>query len=191
MLHLPARSNEGLAVRNSLWFLTILLPLLPIAATADSSDGQYFCVVEHVAGITLSWEGANRTVLSGKVTIPDNDMKFFINVGPKKYGDLPREICARDIDWMKKVFERGMPFPDRGPNVDAREFIAHNCFTSSEITMEQNGRHFNGYGGPYYYGSLPQTWFVFNRDYSFEMGMFYDNGPVIEYGRCTKIESPK
>ena len=102
------------------------LVLLPIAAAADwdeNSVGQYFCVVEHVAGINFSHDGAYRTVSSGKATIPDSDMKFFIKVGPKKYDDTRREICARDIDWIKKVFEKGMPFPNHGPNVDDRQWI--------------------------------------------------------------------
>ena len=74
---------------------------------------------------------------------------------------------------------------------------AFNCFTSSEITwspLERNRRdyRFDGYGGsPDYYGSGPDTWFSFYNDYSFRMGFGYDEGPVIEYGHCTKIEPPK
>jgi hypothetical protein len=194
-----ATLSMAIAVRVSVPWLAFIAPLLPIAATAASGgdkDGQYFCVVEHLAGITFSHDGANRTVLSGKVTIPESDMKFFIKVGPKKYDDTRREICAADIDWIKKVFERGMPYPDHGPNVDDRQWIGPNCFTSSEITWSplekryKGDYKFEGYGGPYYYGAQPETWFVFEGD-SFNMGMFYDNGPVIEYGHCTKIEPPK
>lgn len=191
-------------MRGSLCFLTMLMPLLPIAALADwdeNSVGQYFCVVEHVAGITFSHDGANAKALSGKVNIPESDMKFFIKVGPKEYNDTRREICAADIDWIKKVLEKGMPYPKHGPGVDDREWIGLNCFTSSEITLRpldgnsSFGRRdykFNGYGGsPDFYGAGNTNWFSFYNDYSFRMGFGYDSGPVLEYGHCTKIEPPK
>jgi hypothetical protein len=178
----------------------MFVSLLPIAATVDwdeNSVGQYFCVVEHVAGITFSHDGANEKVLSGKVTIPESDMKFFIKVGPKEYNDTRREICAADIDWIKKVLEKGMPYPKNGPGVDNREWIGLNCFTSSEITLRPLDERkpdwwFRGYGGsPDYYGAGNANWFSFYNDYSFRMGFLYDAGPVIEHGHCTKIEPPK
>jgi hypothetical protein len=44
------------------------------------------------------------------------------------------------IDWIKKVFEKGMPNPDNGgPDVDKREYVGLNCFTSSEIASTRAG----------------------------------------------------
>jgi hypothetical protein len=128
-------------------------------------------------------------------------MKFFIKVGPKQYLDNQREVCAKDIDyWFKKVFEKGISYDDTpNPGVDERQWIGLNCFTSGEITLNyldgklERPYTFEGYGGysNWYYGAGPQNWFEFETDHSFTMGVGYDEGPVIEYGHCTKIEPPK
>jgi hypothetical protein len=155
-------------------------------------------VVEHVAGITFSHDGANEKVLSGKATIPASDMKFFIKVGPKEYVDSQREVCANDIHyWFEQVFQKGLSYPDHGPNADDRQWVGQNCFASEEITWRSlDGKTkwtFRGYGLFEYYGPGPDTWFEFYGDpgHTFKMGFGYDEGPVVEYGHCTKIEPPK
>jgi hypothetical protein len=186
-------------MRRSLWLVTMLAPLLPIAATADSTKdkyGQYFCLVEHVAGVLFDQDGRVSSGIGG-ISIPDEDMKFFITVGPKTYNDIERQVCANDIHyWFEQVFQKGLPYPDHGPNADDRQWVGRNCFASEEITWRSfDGKTnwtFRGYGLFEYYGWSPDTWFEFFQDtgHTFKMGFFY-NGPVIEYGHCTKIEPPK
>jgi len=182
------------------FILSLLTTLLPIAAatSSESNYGQYFCVVEHVAGLTLSYDGENRrSVLSGKVNIPDSDTKFFIKIAPKQYSDIQREICAADVDYWPKKIEQGIAV-SQPHTLDQLEFVGHNCFASDEVAVTSlDGKiddRLSGYGGDlgrYYYGSLPADWFAFTGGDEFQRGVAYDNGPVVEYGHCTKLEPPK
>ena len=181
----------------------MLVPLLPIAATADSSDaqhyGQYYCAVEHVAGI----KQAGGQTTSGEVNLPENDTKFFIKVGPVVRDDLRRKICMDTMDYYRVYFEKGLSFDERLPgekSAELRQWIGLNCFTSEEITVtypsaptRERNWVYKGYGAsPEHFGAGTGSWFNFYwADDSFEMGFYYDFGPVIEYGHCTKIEPPK
>ena len=181
----------------------LMVPLLPIAATADSSDaqhyGQYYCVVEHVAGI----KQAGGQMTSGEVSLRESDMKFFIKVGPVVRDDLRRKICMDTMDYYRVYFEKGLSFDERLPgekSAELRQWIGLNCFTSEEITVtypsaptRERNWVYKGYGAsPEHFGAGTGSWFNFYwADDSFEMGFYYDFGPVIEYGHCTKIEPPK
>jgi hypothetical protein len=184
---------------------TAMMTVVPMLSAADESkswDGQYFCIVEHVAGLKWEDKEKNQPMFSGKMKIPDEDMKFFIKIGPFVYDDIRREVCANDINyWFKEVFEKGIPYPDHAPggkNADLRQWIGGNCFASDEITWKSsNGKqtwNFRGYGSRHeFYGWSTGNWFKFYHDVgnTFMMGFEYDSGPVIEYGHCTKIEPPK
>jgi hypothetical protein len=180
----------------------MLVPILSAAAENRDRDGQYFCVVEHVAG--LKWENKekNEPMFSGKMKIPEENTKFFIKIGPVEYDDISRGVCANDINyWYREVFDKGLAYPDHAPGkkgADDRDWIGRNCFASDEITWTpSNGKSkfvFRGYGSRHdFYGWSAENWFKFYHDdgNSFMMGFEYDSGPVIEYGHCTKIEPPK
>jgi hypothetical protein len=189
--------------------IAFMLPLLPIAATADSSrdkDGQYFCVVEHVAGI----KHAGDQTTSGKGSLPENETKFFIKVGPVVQSDVRRELCMNTMDYYRVYFEKGLSLDQRlsiKKSIEDRQWVGLNCFTSEEITVTYPGVpsknswgipqkdtswKFSGYGNsPEYFGAGTGMWFNFYGTDRFEMGFYYDNGPVVESGHCTKIEPPK
>jgi hypothetical protein len=166
------------------------VPLLPIAATADSdrsTDGQYFCVVEHVAGVINTDKEGGRTMYSGNINLAEQETKFFIKVGPVVHDDVAREVCERQF---KKILEKG--------TAGFLEWTGYNCLASNEIIWKSpDGKltlPFRGYGGFGYYGAEPSTWFEFYNDagHTFQMGLGHlYGGPVIEHGHCTKIEPPK
>jgi hypothetical protein len=182
--------------------LLILTALIPMTASAQDSrvrDGQYFCVVTHAAGLQYKDEAKNRPMFSGKIVLPDDDMKFFIRHAPMTYSDVAKEVCKHDIDyWFGQVLQKNLPFKDHAPaeaNADDREWIGHNCFASDVITLTSlSGKlssEFRGFGSYQYIGASTSTWFNFFNTGDFEMGFGYDSGPVIQYGHCTKIVPPK
>jgi hypothetical protein len=179
--------------------LITLVPMLSSARENRKEDGQYFCIVEHAAG--LRWEDKEKSqpMFSGKIKLPDEDMKFFIKVGSVVNSDTSREICENDISyWFNQVFEKRIAYPDHSPenkHADDREWIGRNCFASDEIKWQSlNGNKgwvFRGYGNSEYHGTSTGQWFNLYGDSSFMMGFEYDSGPVVEYGHCSKIEPPK
>jgi hypothetical protein len=179
-----------------------IVPLLPIAATADSDNyGQYFCVAEHVVGFVNTYREGGQTLHSGKIDVPDEETKFFIKITPKQYNDAQRELCAADMDYWSKKIEQGIPVSRPRIGVHDPQWIGINCFASDEITLESVGGkiflNFYGYGrevGYQYWGFVPSTWFQLYEDagHTFEMGLGHIfQGPVVEHGHCTKIEPPK
>ncbi len=182
-----------------------LLVLFPISALATSRDrdGQYFCYVEQAAGIRVV---TGQAATSGKVTLPQNQMKFFIKIGPVVQNEITRVLCSNTINYFFGEFlEKGIPYEDDPPlskkfskNIEDRESIGRHCFASNEVTVTYPGEKHSwilrGYDTVRFFGVEPAHWFNFygaNGDYSFEMGFPYDTGPVVEYGHCTKIEPPK
>jgi hypothetical protein len=190
--------------RFLLAFLVVTL-LPPIFAAADESrdkDGQYFCLVEHVAGVVS--DGKGGPMHSGQINLQENDMKFFIKVGPRIRKDIDRQVRENDINyWFTESFEKGLPYKDQAPSSKAAEHrgdIGQRCFASTEITLkfldETFTMNFFGYGGyaEFIYSSGdPSTWFELYSDagHTFQMGIGHlYGGPVVEYGHCTKIEPP-
>jgi hypothetical protein len=190
----------------SLLVLTLLPPIFAAADESRDQDGQYFCLVEHVAGVVDTTSEGQGPMHSGKINLPEKEMKFFIKVGPRKYDDpIVRKVCENDINyWFMEIFEKGLPYKDGTPyqkTVDTRDWIGKNCFASEEITWKSfDGSltlDFRGYGGAgfhQYYSFEPSTWFEFyqHAGHTFMMGMGHlYGGPVVAYGHCTKIEPPK
>jgi hypothetical protein len=187
--------------------LLVTVTLLPIFAAADESrdnDGQYFCLVEHVAGVVSDGKGGPKH--SGQINLPENEMKFFITVAPRIPKDIDRQVCENDINyWFMEIFKKGLPYKDQAPGskaADHRGGIGQRCFASTEITLkflddEKFTMIFFGYGGyaEFRYSSGdPSTWFELYKDtgHTFLMGIGHlYGGPVVEDGHCTKIEPPK
>jgi hypothetical protein len=178
--------------------LLMLLASAQLPAVADSNQyGQYFCFVEHAVG--LQWKEETKPMFSGQIKLPEEDMKFFIKIGPVIYNDIAHDVCRHDMDyWFNEVFDKRLPYQDHAPagrNADDRRWIGRNCFASNELTLKssdgKSNNVFRGYGDYEYYGASANTWFHFYGDGKFLMGFGYDSGPVIEDGRCTKIEPPK
>jgi len=185
--------------QSGLFVLAILAPLTANAQESRVRDGQYFCVVQHAAGLQYKDEAKNRPMFSGKIVFPDDDMKFFIKHAPMIYTDTAKEICKHDIDyWFGQVFQKNLPYKDHAPGdarADDRQWIAHNCFASDVITRTsmsgKSSSEFRGFGNYEYFGPSTSTWFNFFNTGDFEMGFGYDSGPVVHYGHCMKIVPPK
>jgi hypothetical protein len=185
-------------------FLITLWALVPSAALATSRDrdGQYFCYVDQVAGIKFE---TGKPTLAGKIRLPDNKMKLFIMVRPVVIDEVTRTLCTNTIEYLfKEYVEKGIAFQDKiwernSKNLWGQEAIGRHCFASEEITVTYPGDRrawtYRGYGdSAEYFGVSTGDWFNFyggDGGYSFGKGFPYDDGPVVEYGHCTKIEPPK
>jgi hypothetical protein len=67
--------------------------------------------VEHVAGMKYENEEKHRPMFSGKINLPEQDMKFLIKIGPVVYNDAARAVCTNDINyWFKEIFEKGLRY---------------------------------------------------------------------------------
>lgn len=188
---------NGLRFLFSLLVLTLLPPIFAVADESRDKDGQYFCLVEHVAGIINTTNEAGSPKYSGKINLPEQELKFFITVGPKIYDASDMKACENEINyWLMEFLKKGLPYEDR--SIPSRSSIHNRCFASEEITWKSlDGMltlKFRGFGSFEYYSYQPSTWFEFYKDagHTFQMGMGHSHGgPVVEDGHCTKIEPPK
>ena len=179
--------------------LSIITAYAPIlAADTTTQDGQYFCFVEHVAGIKYGDTEKNEPMFSGKMNIPEGNKKFFIKVGPIARYDTQRMGCKESVDhYVNEFLQKGVPYDETwNAKFQQRSNIGQACFASHELQLTYTGDSkyvwtYRGYDQFRYSGVLLSNWFEFYADKSFMMGFLYDSGPVIEYGHCTKIEPPK
>jgi hypothetical protein len=92
--------------------LILCLSVVPSTVWAweiDEKAGQYYCYVEHVAGIRLT---TDRPPASGAITLPESKKKFFIKVEPYLPSEIMRPICTNTFDYYKEYLEKGIAWPD-------------------------------------------------------------------------------
>lgn len=186
--------------------VVIILALCATQATADDQsqvakslaeklrdrDGQYFCVVDHTAGLRWGDKEKNKPFFSGKVTLPPEDTKFIIVRRARPPEQFMREYCKKSVEfWLdEKRFQSAAP---DNKDLLSRRLIGTHCFSTEQILWKsgQQSWEYRGYDGFEYFGVTVGSWFKFYNEGSFEMGFDYDEGPVIEAGHCTRIEPAK
>ncbi len=180
-------------------FIT-LVPILSVGADTTNLNGQYFCTVDHAAGIKVEEDKEmNERMYSGAVPIPEKDAKFFIKIGPYVHDSYDQQVCKEAMNYYLKEFsQKGIPYTGTSQlGFLHPSLIAQHCLASSKLQLTYTSDNLHpytywGYGdNPEYYGDLIENWFWLFEGGSFMRGFLYDNGPVIEHGHCTRIEPSK
>lgn len=171
-----------------------MLSAVPVQA-ADT-DGQYLCKVEHVAGILTHSDG---TSVSGHIRIPDNRMSFVLKRETiVQLSGVGRSLCRNALDYWATDLDRRRPYrpydaPKGGghPTTPERAQIAEFCWAPEKATLTYPGERMPStmYAMSYLFvvGGDSEEWLRIYGDGSFRMLEGYDEGPVVEAGRCAKL----
>ncbi|OPY98955.1 hypothetical protein A5906_30840 [Bradyrhizobium sacchari] len=132
------------------------------AALEDGRVGQYFCYVDHAVGIQMRDNG--RT-FAGKITLPDDDMKFFVRISRVELDASTKDICAKTAESFQKAFVDGTEIRRLSGKLFGGETFADACLKpfKAEIPKGEASRDawtFRGWGAYEFEGGITNMSFT-------------------------------
>jgi hypothetical protein len=169
--------------------ISLSVPVRAPAADDDQRVGQYFCYVENAAGIQ---KHENQPTFAGKITLPEEDKKFFVRI-KRVDRELVKELCAKSAQAFKEALESGSELERFSSKLYGTSSFAEVCLRKFKAEIPQKSSNspwaFFGTGAYEFSGVVAHMSLTLYGNNEFTMVFPYDDGPVVETGRCEKIQA--